>query len=127
MKKTIITTICLLFVAFAYAQNNNERYEYCAFRVNRGFSEGALTTDFVFSKELMTEGLREASKEKFYSKDIVFDVQFISSEDGAIIRVFHLVEVTADDLKAMFSEIAGSMDYVIAPSEPYKIHPNSVD
>ena len=54
MKKTIITTICLLFITVAsYAQENSERYEYCKFRINQGFSTGAVTTDFVMKAGLL--------------------------------------------------------------------------
>jgi len=122
MKKTFITTLCLFFIALAsYAQENNERYEYCTFRVAQGFSTGASTTDFIISKEFVTDGLKTASVEAFFSKDIIFDVQFIHSDEGAIMRVFHLDEISADDLKVIFSEVSGNLDYVIKPSRAYKL------
>ncbi|PWL32566.1 MAG: hypothetical protein DCO96_03210 [Fluviicola sp. XM-24bin1] len=127
MKKTIITTICLLFVVLGYTQVNDERYEHCAFRVYKGFSEGASTTDFVFSKQDMTQGMEEASREMLFTKDLVFDVQFLYTEDGTIMRVYHLNEVTLDDLKAMFSQIAGNIDYVISPSRVHKFDATGKD
>lgn len=120
MKKTIITTICLLFVVLGYAQENDARYEYCNFRVLKGFSEGASTTDFVFSKEDMTPGLEDASRDLFFEKDIIFDVKYLATDDGTIMRVYHLNEVSPDDLKEMFSQIAGNIDYIISPSRVHK-------
>lgn len=127
MKKTLITAVCLMFVAFGYAQQNNERYEYCAFRVAEGFSNGAVTTDFVLSKDNLTTSLLEASRDQFLSKDYIFDVQFLAGDDGAIIRVFHLKELSSDDLKVLFAAVAGNIDYVIEPSRVFKFDANGTD
>jgi len=127
MKKILITTICLMFVVLGYAQEIDKRYEYCAFRVAHGHSSGALTTDFVVSKEHMTEALKEAGRNALFSKDIIFDVQFHTGDDGAIMRVFHLSEVSSDDLKVLFAQVAGNLDYVIRPSRTYKFNTTSED
>lgn len=121
MKKTLITSICLLFFVAAYAQENNERYEYAAFRINQGFSKGAVSTDFVMNAGLMNDNMVMASRDAFFQKDIIFDVQFISNGDKEIIRVYHLEEVLPQDLKLIFVAATGIEDFTIAPSRFCKI------
>lgn len=117
----------MLFVVVSYGQENNKRYEHCYFRVSKGFSAGASTTDFMFSKEDMSKDLQEESREMFFNKDIIFDVKFIVTDDGTIMRVFHLNEVSPDDLKQMFSQIAGAIDCVISPSRTFKFDAGTTD
>jgi len=120
MKKIFITTLCMLFVGLVYGQENNQRYEHCYFQVNKGFSEGASMTDFVLTKDDMNKELQSESRELFFNKDIVFDVKFITNDDGIIMRIYHLNELSSDDLKEIFSQIAGGIDYTILPSRVYK-------
>lgn len=128
MKKTIITTLCLLFISVAsYAQENNERYEYCTFRINQGFSTGAVTTDFVMKAGLLDGDLVDACREHLFTKDIIFDVKFIPNGDTEIIRVYHLEELAPEDLKLLFVEGAKTEEFALEPSRFYKMDATSED
>jgi len=127
MKKTLITSICLLFFVAAYAQENNERYEYAAFRINHGFSEGAVTTDFVMKAGLMSDNMIMASRDAFFQKDIIFDVEFLPNGDEEIIRVYHLEEVLPQDLKIIFVAATGTEEFTVAPSRFYKMDATTRD
>lgn len=120
MKKTIITTICLLLLVAGYAQENNKRYEFCSFQVKRGFSTGAVTTDIIFEKGLLSTSEVEICRQNFFEKDIIFDVKLVNEENRDILRVYHLEEVLQDDIKIIFMESVQLSEFEIAPSRYYK-------